>query len=224
MSNTHDLHWCYRCFELVAVRTLNDEVMCCECNNSFVSFYSIPAAHSTGTEVLHPRRERNLERVINHLWSRYRDSLPNTLEGDNGNGARRGAPPAAKSAIEALETFEAGSTSTEEGERMAVLCAVCKDAMVMGEIGKKLPCGHCYHDNCILPWLETTNSCPVCRFQLRTDDPHYERKRAREEQPLTVIDGASSSSSISGRQENNDHIMLLGREGEDLGREHQTDI
>ncbi|KAG2320675.1 hypothetical protein Bca52824_013888 [Brassica carinata] len=142
------------------------------------------------------------------MQQRYGASLPNTLEGDNGNGARRGAPPAAKSAIEALETFEAGSTSTEEGERMAVLCAVCEDAMVMGEIGKKLPCGHCYHDNCILPWLETTNSCPVCRFQLRTDDLHYERKRAREEPTLTAFAGVSSSSSISGREENNDHHVV----------------
>ncbi|KAL0700172.1 hypothetical protein Bca4012_056294 [Brassica carinata] len=139
------------------------------CNNNFVSFQAISDSHSTGTEVLHPRRKRNLERVINLLSSRYGALLPNTLEGDNSNGAKRGAPPAAKLAIEALETFEVGSTSSEEGERMAVLCAVCKDVMV-----------------------------------LRTDDPHYERKRAREEQPLIVIDGASSSS-ISGREENNDH-------------------
>ncbi|KAG2320673.1 hypothetical protein Bca52824_013886 [Brassica carinata] len=114
--------------KFVAIRTLHDKVLC---NNNFVSFQAISDSHSTGTEVLHPRRKRNLERVINLLSSRYGALLPNTLEGDNSNGAKRGAPPAAKLAIEALETFEVGSTSSEEGERMAVLCAVCKDVMVI---------------------------------------------------------------------------------------------
>ncbi|CAF2155059.1 unnamed protein product [Brassica napus] len=92
-----------------------------------------------------------------------------------------------------------------------VLCCECNiDAMVTGEIGKKLPCGHCYHDNCILPWLETRNSCPVCRFQLRTDDAEYERKRAREEPPLTVVATASSSSLIE-REENNDQHVVETR-------------
>ncbi|KAF8107823.1 hypothetical protein N665_0116s0030 [Sinapis alba] len=199
MSDAHESYWCYRCFKHVAVRTLDDEVLCCECNNGFVGLVqAVPTAHSTEIEVqsygLHRPSERNLERLINHLSS------------------RRGAPPAAKSAVEALETFEVGSTSPEEGEWMGVMCAVCKDAMVMGETGKKLPCGHCYHDNCILPWLETRNSCPVCRFQLRTDDAEYERKRKREESvPLTVIDGASSSSSMRGIQENYYHRAVGSR-------------
>ncbi|XP_024007939.1 E3 ubiquitin-protein ligase CIP8-like [Eutrema salsugineum] len=92
---------------------------------------------------------------------------------DGIRGRRGGAPPAAKSAIEALETFEVASSS--QGD-----CAVCTDAMVMGEIGKKLPCGHCYHESCILQWLRTRNSCPLCRFQLQTDDAEYESKRRRE--------------------------------------------
>ncbi|VVB18067.1 unnamed protein product [Arabis nemorensis] len=61
-------------------------------------------------------------------------------------------------AAEALETFEVGSFSSSEE---VVVCAVCKDAMVIGEIGKKLPCGHSYHGNCIVPWLGTRNSCPL---------------------------------------------------------------
>ncbi|CAN6872450.1 unnamed protein product [Brassica oleracea] len=217
MSDAQESYWCYRCFKHVAVRTLDYEVLCSECNNGFVGLIqAIPAAHSTEIEVqsygLHQRRESNLERVINRLSSRHEASPPNTLERVAGSiGGRRGAPPAAKSAVEALETFEVGSTSSEEGERTAVMCAVCKDAMVMGEIGKKLPCGHFYHDNCILPWLEKRNSCPVCRFQLPTNDPRYERKRAREEPHLTVSAGAYSSSLMSEREENSNHHVFETR-------------
>ncbi|MFM7852730.1 MAG: RING finger domain-containing protein [Flammeovirgaceae bacterium] len=29
-----------------------------------------------------------------------------------------------------------------------------------------MPCGHIYHPDCLNPWLEKQNSCPVCRFEL----------------------------------------------------------
>ncbi|KAJ0236493.1 E3 ubiquitin-protein ligase CIP8 [Hirschfeldia incana] len=121
----------------------------------------------------------------------YEALLQNLAEGD-GVG-RRGAPPAAKSAIEALETFEVCGSDDK-----TVVCAVCKDGMVIGETVKKLPCGHCYHGNCILPWLGTRNSCPVCRFQLKTDDAEYEeerKKRATINATTALADSSAASSS-----------------------------
>ncbi|XP_010530272.1 PREDICTED: E3 ubiquitin-protein ligase CIP8 [Tarenaya hassleriana] len=113
----------------------------------------------------------------------YEALLQNLAESD---GSRRGAPPAAMSAVEALETFEI----TSEAE--SVVCAVCKDVVAVGETAKKLPCGHSYHGDCIVPWLGTRNSCPICRFELPTDDAEYEAER--KERTTVSIGGGSSGS------------------------------
>ncbi|URD75483.1 RING [Musa troglodytarum] len=40
-----------------------------------------------------------------------------------------------------------------------------------------MPCYRHFHGDCILSWLATKNSCPVCRYELLIDDPEYENWR-----------------------------------------------
>ncbi|KAJ4713668.1 E3 ubiquitin-protein ligase RING1-like [Melia azedarach] len=87
---------------------------------------------------------------------------------------RYGTPPASKSAVEALPNIKIteelmGSDSSQ--------CAVCKDSFELNEVARQMPCKHIYHSDCIIPWLELHNSCPVCRYELPTDDPDYEQRR-----------------------------------------------
>ncbi|KAK8944245.1 E3 ubiquitin-protein ligase RING1 [Platanthera zijinensis] len=84
---------------------------------------------------------------------------------------RYGPPPAAKSAVEALPVIKI-SQDTVVGD-VESQCAVCKDSFEIGAEALQLPCKHIYHKDCILPWLELHNSCPVCRYELPTDDPDY---------------------------------------------------
>lgn len=44
-------------------------------------------------------------------------------------------------------------------------CAVCLDEFAKGDVLAHLPCGHRFHWDCALPWLEgaTSSSCPFCR-------------------------------------------------------------
>ncbi|CAK9137042.1 unnamed protein product [Ilex paraguariensis] len=46
------------------------------------------------------------------------------------------------------------------------VCTVCMEGFRSGEDGKQVPCGHLYHEVCIIKWLSLHNSCPLCRFQV----------------------------------------------------------
>nr|GMD24937.1 E3 ubiquitin-protein ligase RING1-like [Ipomoea batatas] len=46
------------------------------------------------------------------------------------------------------------------------LCSVCMDGFEEGVGGKQVPCGHVFHENCIVKWLPIHSSCPLCRFQI----------------------------------------------------------
>ncbi|KAI3824105.1 hypothetical protein L1987_05554 [Smallanthus sonchifolius] len=91
--------------------------------------------------------------------------------------ALRGSPPAAKSLIDNLPLVELKKGDEEEDD--SVICAVCKDEILMEERVAQLPCKHHYHGECIVRWFSIRNTCPVCRFELPTDDVDYERSKNR---------------------------------------------
>ncbi|XP_057952370.1 uncharacterized protein LOC131146653 [Malania oleifera] len=93
---------------------------------------------------------------------------------ENENGFMGGRPPASKSAVENLVSLV---MREEDVGKSNAVCAVCKEEMNVGEKASELPCSHRYHGECIVPWLGIRNTCPVCRYELPTDDPEYERRR-----------------------------------------------
>ncbi|KAH7672433.1 Zinc finger RING/FYVE/PHD-type protein [Dioscorea alata] len=95
---------------------------------------------------------------------------------ENDDGSRRGAPPASACFVESLPTVIISKDHEKNG---SLICPVCKDPLLICAEAKQLPCKHLYHSNCILPWLSTRNSCPVCRYELPTDDPDYEEGKQR---------------------------------------------
>ena len=52
----------------------------------------------------------------------------------------------------------------------APTCTICVEQIKLGNKGMFMPCGHIYHPDCLVPWLENSNSCPVCRYELPKEE------------------------------------------------------
>nr|GMC94026.1 E3 ubiquitin-protein ligase Praja-2 [Ipomoea batatas] len=91
------------------------------------------------------------------------------------DGLRRGAPPAAVSVVNSLPRI----VIKDHKQLDDLACAVCKDSLFVGTVVNQLPCSHVYHPSCILPWLSSRNTCPLCRYELPTDDQDYEDRKLR---------------------------------------------
>ncbi|XP_010492431.1 PREDICTED: E3 ubiquitin-protein ligase Praja-1-like [Camelina sativa] len=94
---------------------------------------------------------------------------------DNQDDVIMGSPAASKRVVDDLPAVVITSEQLSNGN--TIVCAICKDDIVVDEKAKRLPCKHYYHGECIVPWLGIRNTCPVCRYELPTDDPEYERNR-----------------------------------------------
>ncbi|KAK2080326.1 hypothetical protein QBZ16_000179 [Prototheca wickerhamii] len=72
-----------------------------------------------------------------------------------------------------LKVRSLASASPDVGEASAApgeVCTVCHDAFKPGDEVIELPCNHCFHEDCLLPWLQSHNTCPVCRLELPAEE------------------------------------------------------
>jgi len=88
-----------------------------------------------------------------------------------------GRPPTAAATLRALPKVKVTKHDIEANESDE--CAICLDELVVGQPALRIPCGHLYHEDCVKDWLKKSNECPVCRFELPTDDAEYERGRRK---------------------------------------------
>ncbi|XP_078178303.1 E3 ubiquitin-protein ligase RING1-like [Carex rostrata] len=100
---------------------------------------------------------------------------------------RYGSPPTAKSAIAALPDVTITPDHLKTDSASLVQCSVCMENFEAGIGAKQLPCKHLFHKDCILPWLELHSSCPVCRYELPTDEESRQRT-----EPVAVGSGGGS--------------------------------
>ncbi|RWS01953.1 E3 ubiquitin-protein ligase RNF103-like protein [Dinothrombium tinctorium] len=68
--------------------------------------------------------------------------------------------------------LKAADSRAPDGMLLLKECAICLEAYRKGQLICGLPCGHNYHEQCIMPWLYRDNHCcPTCRW------PSYKSKQ-----------------------------------------------
>lgn len=75
----------------------------------------------------------------------------------------------AKQAIAKLSSFAFNpATSPKAGnlDDSEHKCLVCQCEYEKGEVLRRLPCKHCFHQNCVDQWLMGKDCCPYCRNQI----------------------------------------------------------
>ena len=45
-------------------------------------------------------------------------------------------------------------------------CSICIESFSLGENLVRTPCNHVFHEHCLSRWLDTRDTCPVCRHDI----------------------------------------------------------
>ena len=113
----------------------------------------------------------------------------------------RAKPRTSQEFIKNLKEIEISDdeTSTED-------CAVCKEGFEKKQIAHRLPCGHMYHRDCILPWIQKHNTCPVCRHVLPAEQ---QQQNSSTPSPPTSTNRSSPAPSSSSSVSNSSYVIPI---------------
>lgn len=182
--------WCFLCKkEFLRVQIKDSEVHCRFCGKSFceeVSTGQHPSLYEPYENQIRRTEERRVNRgssvldifssLLNFNEDAHMENIINYLMANDPN--KYGSPPTSKEEISKLtRTVVTLENKDEINKCSAEGCSVCKDEYEINQWVISLPCSHRFHDECILPWLKERNSCPTCRFELKTDDHDYEQRK-----------------------------------------------
>lgn len=77
-----------------------------------------------------------------------------------------GQPPMAPESIQDIPTVGVSQALLDKNPN----CSVCWEDFKLQEEVKQLECQHCFHTDCIVPWLQLHGTCPVCRKVLSGEE------------------------------------------------------
>ncbi|KAJ3677078.1 hypothetical protein LUZ60_002802 [Juncus effusus] len=170
-----DNYYCFICNDSVSLPASTSPLRCPRCMHEFLSdrppsppppppppshFHYRSRSSSSSSSPSPPSSPSHaaqayLRRLIRQISSDDSNPLPIPI--------RRGPAPATPAAISAIPAVRVSECS--------VSCAVCKDEFILQSEARRLPCSHLYHSDCIVPWLQLRNSCPVCRSPVSSSRP-----------------------------------------------------
>ena len=72
--------------------------------------------------------------------------------------------------VEVVPSAQQISSSLQDSSTVSGNCAICQEAVSSGGCQIR-QCGHSFHRSCILNWFSMSVRCPVCRHDIREENP-----------------------------------------------------
>jgi DNA-directed RNA polymerase subunit RPC12/RpoP len=176
-------HFCHRIFAWGNAERPMDSV-CPYCNSSFLELVSrnerssdpVAASHRTYSQLSleQARRITNATAMLRLLETQLREeleSLQHAFESANVSLDTRAAKGKLTHVMKGRLVTKPLSLDTICCQPS---CPICSDDFVVDMEGLHLPCGHIFHRDCVMPWLEQKQNCPICRAEVSNVVPTVE--------------------------------------------------
>ena len=136
---------------------------------------------------VHPSENFFLDNFASNFISNFINPMSRVVFINTMQNQPQGNPPASETAIEKLKHFKMEDKYCKKSDQDPKKlehpeCSICLMEIANGQNTILLPCGHMFHDTCVTKWLKMHNTCPLCRYELQSNNPEYERERNQRNQ------------------------------------------
>lgn len=182
-GNAADHAFCFECgvcFQLGSART----PQCSRCGSTFVQYLRIAGSENWITADSAGGQAYAFDDQLDNSITASLDETPMQKRPTQGSFLR--SLPSLQ-----LTEDEVQVRSKLDAADPRKSCSICRDAFGLEDVLRRTPCGHEFHDGCIIPWLRSNNTCPICRYKMPEasesedgeSDEVSDRKKRRNQQP-----------------------------------------
>ena len=129
-----------------------------------------PSFNLFGSTFDHIFQENFSSNFRSNFRGNYLNEIFNILSFNRAEANRKKQHPISEQNLQKLKKFNLTESYCKKGENGKFEkpnCCICLEEIELGKETVLLPCGHMFHSDCCLTWLKKSNTCPICRFEIK---------------------------------------------------------
>ena len=129
-----------------------------------------PSFNLFGSTFNHIFQENFSSNFRSNFRGNYLNEVFNIISFNRAEANRKKQHPISEQNIQKLKKFNLTEHYCKKGENGKFEkpnCCICLEEIELGKETVLLPCGHMFHSDCCLTWLKKSNTCPICRFEIK---------------------------------------------------------